>query len=115
VIIGTHAILFSDQAEADRAFLRDKIGLRSVEAGGGWLIFALPPAEVAVHPGDGPGCALFLMSNDLDAEMSDLGSKGVEMTPVSLERWGRVTYLTLPGGGALGLYEPSHPIAIQRS
>jgi catechol 2,3-dioxygenase-like lactoylglutathione lyase family enzyme len=109
VIDGAHAILFSPDAEAARAFLADVLGLRSVDAGGGWLIFALPPAEVAVHPGE-PRHELYLMCDDLDATLAELAAKGAETTgEVHEERWGRVTAIRIPGGGELGLYEPHHP------
>jgi predicted enzyme related to lactoylglutathione lyase len=109
VIDGAHAVLFSTEAEAARAFLSDVLGLRSVDAGGGWLIFALPPAEVAVHPGE-PRLELYLMCDDLDATVAELAARGTETTgEVHEERWGRVTAIRVPGGGELGLYEPHHP------
>jgi catechol 2,3-dioxygenase-like lactoylglutathione lyase family enzyme len=112
VIDGAHAILFAADAERARAFLADKLGLASVDAGGGWLIFALPPAEVAVHPTDGPpSTELYLMCDDLDATVADLRAKGVEVADeVTDERWGRVTSIVVPGYGDLGLYEPRHPV-----
>jgi predicted enzyme related to lactoylglutathione lyase len=109
VIDGAHAVLFSTDAEAARAFLSDVLGLRSVDAGGGWLIFALPPAEVAVHPGE-PRHELYLMCDDLDATLAELAARGAETTgDVHEEPWGRVTAIRVPGGGELGLYEPRHP------
>ena len=109
MIDGAHAVLFSTEAEAARAFLSDVLGLRSVDAGGGWLIFALPPAEVAVHPGE-PRQELYLMCDDLDATLAELAARGAETTgEVHEERWGRVTAIRVPGGGELGLYEPHHP------
>ncbi|WP_028067950.1 VOC family protein [Solirubrobacter soli] len=112
-IIGAHAILYAKDAEATRAFLRDTLELKSVDAGGGWLIFALPPAEIAAHPADEAAVELYLMCDDLDSTMAELRAKGVEFTrPVSDERWGRLTALRVPGGGELGLYEPRHPTAI---
>ena len=109
MIDGAHAVLFSTEAEAARAFLSDVLGLRSVDAGGGWLIFALPPAEIAVHPGE-PRLELYLMCDDLDATLAELAAKGAETTgEVHEERWGRVTAIRVPGGGELGLYEPHHP------
>jgi hypothetical protein len=112
MITGVHAILFSADAEAVRAFLRDILDLDSVDAGGGWLIFALPPAELAAHPSDLSGRhQLYLMCDDIEKTMAELSSKGVEFTqPVSDEGWGLVTALTVPGGGELGLYEPRHPL-----
>jgi catechol 2,3-dioxygenase-like lactoylglutathione lyase family enzyme len=113
VFTGAHAILYSRDADADRAFLRDTLGLDHVDAGGGWLIFALPPAEVAVHPTDGePLHELYLICPDVDATIAELQAKGVEITkPVSEERWGRLAALRLPSGAELGFYEPRHPLA----
>jgi catechol 2,3-dioxygenase-like lactoylglutathione lyase family enzyme len=114
MINGAHVIIYSRDAEADRAFLRDTLGYDHVDAGHGWLIFRLPPAELAVHPAGGQQThELFLMCDDLAATMAGLSAKGVEFTlPVTEERWGRRTALRLPGGGELGLYQPSHPTAI---
>jgi len=114
VINGMHAILFSRDAEADRAFLRDVLGWRSVDAGDGWLIFALPPAEIAVHPVDGPERhELYLMCDDVAAAVSRLEAAGVEFTrPVTDAGFGLLTAIRLPGGGELGLYEPRHPTAL---
>jgi predicted enzyme related to lactoylglutathione lyase len=111
VITGAHAVIYSQDADGVRAFLRDVLELPSVDAGGGWLIFALPPAEVAAHATDGPGsCELYLMCDDIDATVSELRDRGVDFSrPVSEERWGSVTSIALPGGGELGLYEPKHP------
>jgi catechol 2,3-dioxygenase-like lactoylglutathione lyase family enzyme len=111
VISGAHAVMFTRDADALRAFLRDVLDFPSVDAGGGWLIFALPPAEIAAHPTDGdPGIELYLMCDDVEATIAELERKGVEFTrPVSDERWGRVTAMRVPGGGELGLYEPRHP------
>jgi len=109
VITGAHAIVFSPQAEAARAFIADVLGFPSVDAGGGWLIFALPPAELAVHPGE-PRHELYLMCDDLDATVAELRAKGAEIAAeVSEERWGRLTAINVPGGGEIGLYEPRHP------
>jgi catechol 2,3-dioxygenase-like lactoylglutathione lyase family enzyme len=109
VIDGVHAILFTPDADALRAFLGNVLELPSVDAGGGWPIFGLPPAELAAHPGEEGGVQLYLMTSDLEATTAELGAKGVEVGPVAEERWGRVTTLALPGGGVLGLYEPKHP------
>ena len=111
MITGTHVVAFSQDAEATRAFLRDVLELRSVDAGGGWLIFALPPAELGVHPTDGPPRhELYLMCDDLDATLADLAAKGVTPTrPPTDEGFGRVALLPVPGIGELGLYQPSHP------
>lgn len=106
---GTHTILYSKNAEALRAFFRDVLEFPSVDAGGGWLIFAAPPGELAVHPSEGAGRhELFLMCDDIDDTLSRLKAKGVECTPVTEERWGFLTYLSLPDGERLGLYEPRH-------
>jgi len=111
VITGAHTVIYSRDADGVRSFLRDVLELPSVDAGGGWLIFALPPAEVAAHPTDGAGsCELYLMCDDIHDTVAELRSKGVEFSrPVSEERWGSVTSIALPGGGELGLYEPKHP------
>ena len=110
-IDAVHVTVFSRDAEATRTFFRDVLELDSVDAGGGWLIFALPPAEIAAHPTDGEaGHELYLMCDDVEATVAGLEGKGVELTgPVSDEGWGLVTGIRLPGGGALGLYEPRHP------
>jgi catechol 2,3-dioxygenase-like lactoylglutathione lyase family enzyme len=112
MITGAHAIVYSRDADADRAFFRDVLGFPSVDAGDGWLIFALPPAELAAHPADAGGRhELYLMCDEIEATVADLQAKGVEFTaPVSDEGFGLLTSLKLPGGGELGLYEPRHPI-----
>jgi predicted enzyme related to lactoylglutathione lyase len=114
VITGVHALVFSKDAEAVRAFFRDVLGLPSVDAGGGWLIFALPPAELAAHPAEQSGAhELYLMCDDITATVEELEAKGVELaTPVTEQGFGLMTRLKLPGGGELGLYEPRHPTAI---
>ena len=111
MITGAHAVLFSTDAEADRAFIRDVLEFKSVDAGHGWLIFALPPAEVAVHPTDaGSSHELYLMCDDIRATVAELERKGVEFArPVADQGWGLLTAIVLPGGGQLGLYEPRHP------
>jgi catechol 2,3-dioxygenase-like lactoylglutathione lyase family enzyme len=111
VIIGAHAIVFTQDAEGARAFFRDVLGFPSVDAGGGWLIFALPPAELAAHPtDDGTHHELYLMCDDIHATVDELRDKGAEFSrPISDEGFGLVTALELPGGGELGLYEPKHP------
>ena len=112
MITGSHLVMFSPDAEADRAFLRDVLGFAHVDAGSGWLIFKLPPAEVAVHPADGPsGHELFLMCDDVEAAVRDLAARGVECAPIEQERWGSVTRVRLPSGADVGLYEPRHPRA----
>jgi len=111
MITGVHAIQFTRDADALRAFLRDTLELPSVDAGRGWLIFGLPPAELAAHPGDALGTELYLMCDDIVATTAELAAKGVELVrPVSDEGWGLVTAIALPGGGELGLYEPRHPL-----
>jgi catechol 2,3-dioxygenase-like lactoylglutathione lyase family enzyme len=109
VISGAHVILFSEDAEADRAFFRDVLGFRSVDAGDGWLIFALPPTELAVHPAGDAHHELYLMCQDLDASVAGLRRKGASVSDDVTEReWGRMVALTLPGGSSLYLYEPRH-------
>jgi hypothetical protein len=114
MINGAHVIIYSRDPEADRVFFRDTLGYDHVDAGGGWLIFKLPPAELAMHPIDGePAHELFLMCDDVEATVVDLVAKGVDFTiPITDERWGRRTAIRLPGGGTLGLYQPSHPVAV---
>jgi predicted enzyme related to lactoylglutathione lyase len=114
VITGVHALVFSRDAEAVRAFFRDVLGLPSVDAGGGWLIFALPPAELAAHPAERSGThELYLMCDDITATVADLEARGVRFTtPVTEQGFGLMTRIELPGGGELGLYEPKHPTAI---
>lgn len=112
MISGAHMIIYSADADADRAFFRDVLGFHSVDAGHGWLIFALPPAEVAVHPeADNGRHEIYLMCDDVAATIQSLESRNVKCDPISDQRWGRLTQITLPGGGKLGLYEPRHPIA----
>ena len=111
MITGAHVIVFSKEAEAVRSFFRDTFGWSSVDAGGGWLIFALPPTELAVHPADENGHhELYLMCDDIEATVEELVGNGVELSrPVSDEGFGRLTAIRLPGGGELCLYEPRHP------
>ena len=114
MITGAHVILYSRDAEADRAFLRDVLGYPHVDAGGGWLIFKLPPAEVAVHPAEATEShELYLMCDDVNATVEQLAAKGVDCGPVSDQGWGLLTSIGLPGGGQLGLYEPRHPRATE--
>jgi catechol 2,3-dioxygenase-like lactoylglutathione lyase family enzyme len=113
MIFGAHVILYSKDAAADRAFLRETLGFRSVDAGHGWLIFALPPAEAAVHPAEENGRhELYFMCDDLQAEIAALGEKGVRCLEVQEARWGSLTHIRLPGGGEVGLYQPKHLAAI---
>jgi catechol 2,3-dioxygenase-like lactoylglutathione lyase family enzyme len=111
VITGVHAIVFTEDVEAIRAFFRDMLELPAVDAGGGWLIFALPPAELAAHPAEGPSRReLYLMCDDIGATVEELRRKGVEIArPVSDEGFGLETAVRLPDGSELGLYEPRHP------
>jgi len=107
MINGAHAIIFSSDADADRAFFKDVLSLRSVDAGGGWLILALPPAELAVHPAEPgkPGQELYLLCEDIDRTVTELESKGITIErPFHDERWGRLTFIRLPGGGKFGIY-----------
>ena len=116
MIFGAHVIVYSKDADADRAFLRDILGFPFVDIGHGWLIFALPPAEVAVHPAQDNGRhELYLMCDDLKAEIAALHAKGVSCSDVHEERWGSITMVKLPGGGEVGLYQPKHPTALALS
>jgi len=116
MIFGAHVIIFSKDPTADRAFLREALGLSSVDAGHGWLIFALPPAEAAVHPAEQNGRhELYLMCDDLEAEIAALQAKGLACSKVHEERWGSITNIRLPGGGEIGLYQPKHPLAFTRT
>jgi catechol 2,3-dioxygenase-like lactoylglutathione lyase family enzyme len=113
MISGAHMIIYSKDADADRAFLKDVLGFPSVDAGHGWLIFALPPAEVAFHPADhNDRHELYLMCDDLQKEMSSLTDRGVPCAEVQEARWGSITRIQLPGGGQVGLYQPKHPTAV---
>ena len=111
MIFGAHIVVYSKNAEADRAFFRDVLGLKSVDAGHGWLIFALPPAEAAFHPSEEETRELYFMCDDLKAEMASLARKGVKCSKVEEARWGSITKMELPGGGNVGLYQPQHPTA----
>lgn len=111
MITGAHAILYSRDADADRAFFRDVLQFPHVDAGHGWLIFALPPSEVAVHPGDGDRHELYLICDDIDAVRERLSATGTLCSELIEERWGRLVRMTLPGGGSLGIYQPKHPLA----
>jgi hypothetical protein len=116
MIFGAHAIIFSKSPREVRELLQNVLGTRSVDAGGGWLILALPPAEIAVHPTDGPtDQQLYLMCEDIEATITELRAKGISFTqPVRDVSWGRVTAIGLPGGGELGLYQPRHKMALTR-
>jgi catechol 2,3-dioxygenase-like lactoylglutathione lyase family enzyme len=124
MLMGAHVLLYSDDPEADRAFFRDILGFPHVDVGHGWLIFKLPPAEVAVHPADGEkhglvhaghrmlGASLYLMCDDLAAQVKQLKTKSVACTEVEKENWGIRTTIKLPSGGEIGLYQPTHPTAL---
>jgi catechol 2,3-dioxygenase-like lactoylglutathione lyase family enzyme len=113
MITGSHIVVFTRDAEADRAFFRDVLRLPTVDAGGGWLIFALPPAEVACHPAEENSWhELYLMCDDLSATVKELEGRGARCDEPSQKTWGIRTELRLPGGGHLGLYQPAHPTAV---
>lgn len=117
MIIGTHAIIFAEDAERTRAFISDVLGFSHVDAGQGWLIFKLPPAELGVHPteaADGGRHELYLMCDDIQRTVDELSAKGVAFDgPIRDAGFGRLATLNIPGGGQLGVYEPRHPLAIQ--
>lgn len=109
MIIGAHSILYSRNPDADRALLRDVLGLPHVDVGGGWLIFGLPPAEVAVHPSDENDVhELYLMCDDINAFASEMSQRNIDCGPVLDRGWGLLAELSLPGGGKLGVYQPRH-------
>jgi len=115
MITGAHVVIHSKDAEADRAFFRDVLGFRSVDAGEGWLIFALPAAEVAFHPHHKNDLhEMFFMSGNLKADMAALKKKGVRFGKVTDQDWGTRTTLSLPGGGRIGLYQPKHPVTFAK-
>ena len=106
MITGAHAMIFSVDPDADRAFLRDVLEIPAIDSGGGWLIFALPPAELGVHGGGFH--QLYFICEDVDALVAAMTAKGVACDPIEQAPWGRITYLALPGGGRLGIYQASH-------
>ena len=114
--IGAHSIIFTDDVEATRAFFRDILNLPSVDSGGGWLIFKLPPGEVAAHPSDEGAPAgrheLYLMCDDIEATLRDLTAKGIEVGEVSDQGWGLLSTVKVPGAGDFGIYQPRHEMAI---
>lgn len=125
MITGAHFLLYSRDADADRRFLRDVLGFEGIDVGGGWLILALPPAEIAVHPSTGDfvqrhaahgllGAVLYLMCDDLAATLNSLAERGVVATEIEQESWGLRTTIRLPSGGELGLYQPTHPSPLNR-
>jgi len=126
MISGAHFLLYTKDPDADRGFLRDVLGFRAVDAGDGWLIFALPPAELAVHPSEGNfvqlhaehellGAVLYLMCEDVRATVQSLRTRNVACREIQQAEWGLYTSLRLPSGGELGLYQPTHPTAVQRA
>jgi catechol 2,3-dioxygenase-like lactoylglutathione lyase family enzyme len=123
MIFGTHLLLYSRDPEADRAFFRNVLGFPSVDAGEGWLIFALPPAELGIHPGDGnfvehhadqdlSDAEIYLMCDDLGATIVALELKGAKTGRIVHAQWGITTTVRLPGGGGVGLYQPRHATAL---
>ncbi len=108
MIKGVHALFYTTDAEAARAFIRDKLGLPYVDTGGGWLIFDTPEGDIGCHPSDRPFHAVSFYCDDLDSTIAELGRKGVRFTPVKEEEWGRVTTFELPGGGPIQLYQPKY-------
>ena len=115
MVTGVYALIYTKDPNRSRAFFRDVLQLSSVDAGDGWLIFALPPAELGIHPTDeATHHELFLMCDDIKATVKELKSRGVEFTrPVEKEQWGLLTSIRIPGGGELGLYQPKHPTALR--
>jgi hypothetical protein len=109
MITGAHAIIYSSNAKADIAFFRDILKLSNVDAGNGWLIFRLPPSEIAVHPSEeNDKHELYLLCENVEDFISQMAAAGVQCGPVQTQRWGKLTDLTLPGGGKIGVYEPLH-------
>ncbi len=109
MITGAHTVLFTTDAEADRAFFGDVLGLSSVDVGGGWLIFALPPSELACHPDEGPSRhELYLLCEDVEAFVAKMSDQEVPCSAVQEQLWGRIVQVTLPSGAKLGVYEPRH-------
>ncbi len=116
MINGLHALIHAQDADKVRTFFRDVLGFRSVDAGHGWLIFALPPAELAIHPtekGEPARHELYLMCDDLSVTMADLKARGVTCGEITEARWGSITTIEVPGAGKIGLYQPKHPTALE--
>jgi catechol 2,3-dioxygenase-like lactoylglutathione lyase family enzyme len=113
MINGAHIILYSTDAEADRVFIRDVLGFTGVDAGDGWLIFKLPPAEIAVHPTEGSGKhEFYLMCDDIEKTLEDLTARGVDISnSASDQGWGLLASIKLPSGSELSIYQPRHPTA----
>jgi len=115
MLTGAHVVIYSKDAEADRAFFRDVLGFRSVDAGHGWLIFALPAADAAFHPHEKNNIhEMYLMCDNLKAQVAALEKKGARFGKITEQQWGWLTTMLLPGGGKIGLYEPKHPIAFEK-
>ena len=115
MLTGAHVVIYSKDAEADRAFFREVLGFRSVDAGHGWLIFAIPAAEAAFHPHDqNDRHEMYFICDNLKAQMAALVKKGVRFGEIAEQQWGTRTTILLPGGGEIGLYEPRHPITFER-
>lgn len=115
-ILGAHVIVYSKKADADRKFLAGLFGTKGADAGGGWMIYALPPAEIAVHPSDeGSSHELYVMVDDVEAFVSAMKKKKVKCAPISEQRWGLLTSVTLPSGAELGVYQPKHASPIIRT
>jgi len=109
MITGAHSIIYSADAEADKAFFKDVLKFPNVDVGHGWLIFGLPPSEIAIHPSEENGPhEFYLLCNDINIFVEEMSAQGVACSPVTHQRWGSATQLTLPGGGKLGVYEPKH-------
>ena len=116
MLTGAHVVIYSKDPEADRAFFRDVLGFRSVDAGHGWLIFAVPGAEVAFHPHDQNNVhEMYFTCDNLMTQMAVLQKKGVQFGEIAPEQWGTRTTIQLPGGGKIGLYEPKHPVTFERA
>lgn len=122
MFFGTHLLLFSRNPDADRAFLRDVLEIQAVDAGEGWLIFRMPPAEMGIHPAESPpavgedgiaAASLYLMCRDLPAAVGRLAAKGIACADPRQAGWGTLTSFALPGGSRIGLYQPRHPLAIE--
>jgi len=115
-ILGAHVIVYSKKADADRKFIADLFGTKGADAGGGWMIYALPPAEIAVHPSDENDVhELYVMVDDVEAFVAAMKKKKVKCDPVSDQRWGLLTSVALPSGGKLGVYEPKHASPIVKT
>lgn len=123
MILGAHVLIYTTNPDADRAFFRDVLEFQGIDIGGGWLIFKLPPSELALHPGDGqfaqrhadhvmPGALVYLMCDHLQATIASLAKKNVQCTDVETEEWGIRTTIRMPSGGEIGLYQPTHKTAL---